>query len=71
MGSGLNFGRSKYPGKTIIHMWLALNKKVLTWELLQRRMTQSPGIFLLCKSTTKENITHMAIKCPFTYKLWG
>jgi len=31
--------KDKTPKKTIIHMWLAFNDKVMTWELLQCHQT--------------------------------
>jgi hypothetical protein len=54
--------------KTIIFLWLTLANKVLTWEVLQRRAWQSPGICVLCISDG-QTITHLLIHCPFTKEL--
>ena len=56
------------PEKTILHMWLELNDRVLTWELFQRR--QGPGMCFLCKNIEEIN-THLAIDCSFTRQVWA
>lgn len=57
------------PKKYIIHMWLALSNRVLTWELLQKRQVQVPSYCILCKNN-EETISHLAIFFPFTCQVW-
>lgn len=50
--------------KTKLFMWLALNNKVLTWKMLQKRNKEGPSIFLLCRQGT-ETTTHLFVDCIY------
>jgi len=59
----------KYPLKTRIYMWLALDNKVLTWDNLQKRNKCGPGHCSLCK-LNDDIILHLLILCSYTVQVW-
>jgi hypothetical protein len=50
-------------------MWLAL-KKVLSWENLQKRVKQAPGLCFLCRES-KEDIVHLPVNYSYVMQLWS
>ena len=61
--------RWKLPLKTVIFSWLLLAERILTWNMLQRKGFEGPGICSLCHAAG-ENITHLIIDYPFTVLVW-
>ena len=59
----------KLPLKTILFSWLLMAERILTWDILQRRGFEGPGICSLCHDAG-ENINHLMINCPFTVQVW-
>ena len=57
--------RWKLPLKTVIFSWLLLAERILTWNMLQRKGFEGPGICSLCHDA-EESITHMMINCSFS-----
>jgi hypothetical protein len=55
--------------KIKLFIWLALERKILTWDSLQKRGWVGPSICSLCYRD-EESISHLFINCPFTLKLW-
>jgi hypothetical protein len=55
--------------KIKLFVWLATKDKVLTWDLLQRKGWQGPGVCKLC-NCSYETINHLLIHCPFTKSMW-
>ena len=53
----------------VLFTWLLLADRILTWNTLQRRGFEGPGICLLCHSA-EENAMHLMIKCPYTIQVW-
>lgn len=58
------------PSKCITFLWLVLKKRVLTWDRLQWRGKQGPGLCYLCKSEEQINF-HLFHNCPFSVALWA
>jgi hypothetical protein len=56
----------KAPPKSILFMWLILNNRVLTWEMLQKRNKIGPGRCSLCKEN-EETTTHLFLSCSILY----
>lgn len=50
-------------------MWLVIMNEVLTWEVMQRRAKQGPGICPLCRED-EETINHLLIKCSNAKQVW-
>jgi hypothetical protein len=48
---------------------LAVKGKILTWDVLQSRGREGPGMCYLCKSDL-ESIDHIFIHCAFTKAVW-
>ena len=59
----------KLPMKTVLFTWLLLAERILTWNVLQRKGFEGPGICLLCHDAG-ESITHMMINCSFSMQVW-
>jgi hypothetical protein len=59
----------KVPLKLKLFSWLVGKEKILTWEALQRRGWEGPGICLLCKNAP-EDLQHLLIHCPFSKEVW-
>ena len=59
----------KLPLKTVIFSWLLLDERIFTWNMLQRKGFEGPGICSLCHDV-EENITHMMINCSFSVQVW-
>jgi hypothetical protein len=55
--------------KIKLFVWLAAKDKVLTWELLQRKGWQGPGVCKLCNCSS-ENINHLLIHCSLMKSVW-
>lgn len=66
VGSILGVKSPKNP----IFLWLAFEKKALTWEFLQKRCKQAPRICLLYRME-EETIAHPVIKCPCAQQIWA
>jgi hypothetical protein len=56
--------------KIKLFIWLAGNKKVLTWDTLQNKGWEGPGVCYLCKLDV-EDIDHLLIHCTFTKAVWA
>jgi len=59
----------KCPAKVKIFMWSAMEGKVPTWDILQKRNFNGPGWCVLCKRA-QESITHLFISCSFAVEVW-
>jgi ribonuclease HI len=57
------------PLKIKIFVWLSAKEKTLTWDMLQKRGWEGPGICKLCNQST-EDIHHLLIHCHFTRAVW-
>ena len=57
------------PLKTIITMWLAFSNKLLTWEMLEKRGFEGPGLCSLCRSSN-ETSSHLFALCPYAGNVW-
>lgn len=57
------------PLKLKLFTWLVGKGKILTWEALQRRGWEGPGICSLCKNAP-EDLQHLLIHCPFSKEVW-
>jgi hypothetical protein len=55
--------------KLKLFLWLAANGKVLTWEALQKKGWEGPGVCKLCNCNS-ENINHLLIHFSFTKAVW-
>lgn len=55
--------------KIKLFVWLAAKDKVLTWESLQRKGWQGPGLCTLCNCSS-ETINHLLIHCAFMKSVW-
>ena len=60
----------KFPTKTKLFFWCILQKKVPTWDILQRRGKVGSGWCSLCKSN-EESSLHIFLTCPFNVSLWA
>ena len=60
--------RWKFHLKTVIFTWLLLAEHILTWNMLQRKGFEGPGICSLCHDA-EECITHLMIECPFSVQV--
>jgi hypothetical protein len=49
----------KGPPKSILFMWIYINNKVLTWEMLRKRNREGPGICLLCHNSEETTTGHL------------
>jgi hypothetical protein len=56
--------------KIKLFLWLAANHKVLTWDSLQKRGWEGPGVCLLCNCDS-EDIDHLLIHCKFAKAVWA
>jgi ribonuclease HI len=50
-------------------IWLMVENKILTWEILQRRGFIGPSICMLCKKH-EESTQHLFMECSFTVEVW-
>ena len=50
------------PNKISCFIWLAVRNRILTWENLQKKGKQGPGICVLCKND-EETTEHIFTKC--------
>ena len=57
------------PSKACIFMWLLLNKKIPTWDILQTEKNYSLGWCSLCSSQEESNF-HLLIDCTFAKEVW-
>eukprot|EP00253_Pinus_taeda_P029586 PITA_29586 len=60
----------KCPAKTRLFFSCILQKKVPTWDFLQKRGKIGPGWCSLCKAN-EESTTHLFLTCPFNVSLWA
>jgi hypothetical protein len=51
-------------------MWLLLNNKSLTWDLLQKRNIVGLGWCCLCKQEEETNL-HLIMSFPYAKKVWN
>jgi len=58
------------PPKVKLFMWCVLEKKVPTWDFLQKRNFQGPGWCVLCKMSN-ETCSHLFLNCPYILKVWN
>lgn len=61
--------KSKAPPRCKFFMWLAVHRKCLTADNLERRGWPSNGTCPLC-TQEPENCTHLFVNCRFTQQLW-
>jgi hypothetical protein len=55
--------------KIRLFTWLAIENKILTWDILQRKGWEGPSICQLCSSDS-ETVLHLFVKCSFTRQVW-
>jgi len=58
------------PAKIKIFMWSAIEGKVPTWDILQKRNINGPGWCTLCMRE-QESISHLFITCSYTVEVWN
>jgi hypothetical protein len=58
------------PLKVILFFWLAINNKILTWDILQKKGWVGPSYCILCGQQA-EDINHLFIECIFTKSVWN
>jgi hypothetical protein len=56
--------------KIKLFIWLAMEGKILTWDIIQARGREGPGICYLCNQDS-ETIDHLFLHCPFTQSVWN
>jgi hypothetical protein len=56
--------KSKAPLRCIITMWLALNSKLLTWDIGLKQGWISPNRCILCKENAKST-SHLFMSCSY------
>jgi hypothetical protein len=56
--------------KVKLFAWLALEGKILTWDILQKRGWTGTGCCLLCKADNK-SIKYIFITCSFVISVWN
>lgn len=61
--------RSKAPPRCKFFMWLAIHRRCLTADNLERRGWPSNGNCPLCLST-HEDCTHLFVHCAYTQQVW-
>ena len=61
--------KSKGPFKAKLTLWLTLNKRVLTWDNLQKREWIGPNLCALCYSD-EENVSHLFNLCSYAECVW-
>ena len=59
----------KCPGKAKLLFWAILENKAPTWDILQKRSFQGPGICALCRQE-EETILHLFLQCRYTQAVW-
>lgn len=60
---------SKLPLKVKLFIWLVLEQKILTWEILVKRGIVGPSKCVLC-GNNEENINHYFVDCDFSKEIW-
>jgi ribonuclease HI len=55
--------------KIKLFIWMAAYDKILTWEALQRKGWEGPGVCKLCKCNS-ESTNHLLVHCPFIKVVW-
>jgi hypothetical protein len=56
--------------KIKLFTWLTISRKILTWDGLQKRGWEGPGICIFCKRNS-ESLEHLFINYSFTKQLWA
>jgi hypothetical protein len=56
--------------KVILFFWLAVQNKILTWDILQLKGWVGPSLCTLCKQNAKEK-SHLFIECTFAKSVWA
>jgi hypothetical protein len=49
---------------------MVAENRILTWEVLQKKGWQGPGICPLCRNNN-EDIDHLFVHCSFTHTVWA
>jgi len=60
----------KCLAKAKLLFWMILENKTPTWDILQRRCFQGPGICALCRKDN-ESLEHIFIHCCYTQAAWA
>jgi hypothetical protein len=55
--------------KIKLFIWLAVEQKILTWDILQQKGWEGPSLCILCKRSS-EDINHLFLECTFTKLVW-
>lgn len=53
----------------IMFLWLIWKNKNITWDNLQKRNQQGPGICYLYWNEGEDN-NHLLLKCPYSVRIW-
>jgi hypothetical protein len=69
-GWRVNIWKWKLQLKIKIFLWLAADNRILTWEVLNKKGWEGPGICILCKHNT-EDINHLFVHCSFSKTVWS
>jgi hypothetical protein len=56
--------------KIRLFTWLAIENKILTWDILQQKGWEGPSICQLCSSGDSDTVLHLFVKCSFTRQVW-
>ena len=59
----------KLPLKIQLFIWLLLEQKILTWEIMKKRGFNGPSKCVLC-GIFEETICHLFIDCNFIKSIW-
>ena len=58
----------RIPLKIACFTWLMARGRILTWDQLQKKGFQGPGICILCKRNL-EDISHLFLYCPISVRI--
>jgi ribonuclease HI len=56
--------------KKKLFIWMVVENKILTWQVLQGKGWQGPDRCPLCK-VDNEDVDHLLVHCQFTQSIWG
>jgi hypothetical protein len=68
-GWKLSLWKHRVQLKIILFFWLAVENRILTWDILQAKGWIGPGLCILCKHNVEDN-PHLFIHCPYTKEVW-
>ena len=66
----LSLWNSSLPRKIGCFIWLVQKNRILTWDNLQKRGKNGPGICVLCLNN-EETVLHLFTRCPIWISIQG